>query len=503
MDGRMNVMVQDTATERAIRIRHPDRLYIGGQWVAPIDRGSIEIVSAHSEQVFATVAAAGPLDMDAAVAAARAAFDEGEWPLLSPEERGAALGRLHAALQKREPELVNAWIEGIGALATVAPFVIGGGLFTLRYYADLAETFPFVEPQAPADGIGEAMIVREPVGVAVAIAPWNNPFGIMISKVAGALLAGCTVIMKPAPETPLEAYIIAEAAEEAGIPAGVINLVPAGRDASDHLIRNLGVDKVSLTGSTIAGKRVAQVCGERLARYTLELGGKSAAVVMADADLEAAARILTQTIVMSAGQVCATLSRVIVAREVHDELVALIRSGMEQVRIGNPFDPEAQLGPLAMERQRDRVEEYIGIGRAEGAILVHGGGRPTHLPKGWYVEPTLFTGVDPLMRIAREEIFGPVLSVLSFADEEEAIRIANDSDFGLFGAVFTADRDTALRVARRMRTGTVCHNAFRFDPYLPFGGFKQSGIGREGGIEGVMAYTELKSILLDGPGARP
>jgi len=497
----MNVMAQDVVGTRAVRIKHPDKLYIGGAWVAPAGGGSIDVISAHSEAVIATVAEASPSDMDAAVTAARAAFDEGDWPRLSPEERGAALGRLHEALQKREPELVGAWIDGIGALATVAPFVIGGGMFTLRYYADLAATFPFVVPQDPADGIGEAMVVREPVGVAVAIAPWNNPFGIMISKVGGALLAGCTVIMKPAPETPLEAYIIAEAAEEAGIPPGVVNLVPAGREAADHLVRNPGVDKVSLTGSTIAGKRVAQVCGERLARYTLELGGKSAAVVMADADLESAAKILTQTIIMSAGQVCASLSRVIVTREAHDHLVELIRGEMDKVRVGSPLDPDAQLGPVAMERQRTRIEEYIGIGRAEGATLVHGGGRPTHLPKGWYVEPALFTGVTCSMRIAREEIFGPVLSVLSFADEEEAIRIANDSDFGLFGAVFTADRDTALRIARRMRTGTVCHNAFRFDPYLPFGGFKQSGVGREGGIEGVMAYTELKSILLDGPGA--
>jgi len=496
------VLSRPVAEGSTVNLRFPDHLYIGGRWVKPLAGGAIDVISAHSEQVIATVAEAGPEDMDAAVAAARSAFDEGEWPHLSPEERGAALGRLHAALERRVPELVAAWIDGIGALATVAPHVIGGGMFTLRYYADLGRDFPFVEPQAPADGIGEAMVVREPVGVAVAIAPWNNPFGIMISKVGGALLAGCTVIMKPAPETPLEAYIIAEAAEEAGIPAGVINLVTAGREASDHLVSNHGVDKVSLTGSTLAGKRVAQVCGERLARYTLELGGKSAAVVMADADIEAAAKVLTNTIIMSAGQVCATLSRVIVTREVHDQLVELIRKEMETVRIGDPFDPDVQLGPLAMERQRSRVEEYIGIGQAEGATLAFGGGRPRHLAKGWYVEPTLFTNVACTMRIAREEIFGPVLTVLTFDDEAEAIRLANDSDFGLFGAVFTADRDTAYRIARRMRTGTVSHNNFRFDPYLPFGGFKQSGIGREGGLEGIKAYTELKSILLDGPAGR-
>lgn len=488
------------ASDRTIRLKHPRALYIGGSWVEPARGGTIDVVSAHSEAVFATVAEATDADMDAAVAAARKAFDEGGWPLLSPAERGEALRRLYDALEPRVPELVNAWIDGIGALAGVAPFVIGGGMFTLNHLIELADTYPFVAAQAPADRIGEAMVVREPVGVTVAIAPWNNPFGIMISKVGSALLAGCTVIMKPAPETPLEAYIIAEAAEEAGIPAGVINLVPAGRDASDHLISNAGVDKVSLTGSTIAGKRVAQVCGERLARYTLELGGKSAAIVMADADLEAAAKILTDTIIMSAGQVCATLSRVIVAREVHDELVELIRANMAEVRVGDPFDPGTHMGPLAMERQRTRVEDYIRIGQAEGATLAFGGCRPGHLAKGWFLEPTLFTGVTSDMRIAQEEIFGPVLAILPFATEDEAIRIANDSDFGLFGAVFTADRDTGYRIARRMRTGTVCHNAFRFDPYLPFGGFKQSGIGREGGAAGLASYTEIKSILLDGPG---
>ena len=484
------------SSDRSVKLKHPHDLFIGGQWVKPALGGTLDVISAHSEAVIATVAEATDADMDAAVTAARKAFDEGEWPHLSPQERGAALRRLYEELEPRLPELTNAWVDGIGALAGVAPFVIGGGMFTLDHLITLADEYPFVHVQAPADGIGEAMIVREPVGVTVAIVPWNNPFGIMISKVGSALLAGCTVIMKPAPETPLEAYIIAEAAEAAGIPAGVINLVPAGRDASDHLVSNPGVDKVSLTGSTIAGKRVAQVCGERLARYTLELGGKSAAVVMADADLPAAAKILSDTIIMSAGQVCATLSRVIVAREVHDELVGLIHVELSKVQVGDPLDPATHMGPLAMERQRDRVEDYIKIGQAEGATLAFGGGRPVHMAKGWFIEPTLFTGVTPDMRIAQEEIFGPVLSVLAFDTEAEAIRIANDSDFGLFGAVFTRDRDTAYRISRRMRTGTVCHNAFRFDPYLPFGGFKQSGIGREGGAAGVTSYTETKSILL-------
>lgn len=492
-------MVSQSNAPSRIRIAQPSNLFIAGHWRAPAAAGTIPVVSAHDGSVILEVGEATAPDMDAAVIAARAAFDTGPWRELAPDARGEALRRLHRALQPRVPELVAAWIDQIGSLATVAPFVIGGGMATLEYYAGLAETYEFVQPQAPADGIGEAMVVREPVGVVVAITPWNNPFGIMISKVAAALAAGCCVVMKPAPETPLEAYIIAEAAEEAGLPPGVINLVPSYRDAADHLVGNSGVDKVSLTGSTIAGKRVAQVCGARVARYTLELGGNSAALVMADADLDQAADVLTRTIIMSAGQVCATLSRVIVDATVHDRLVDLIRARMAQVRVGDPLDPSTELGPLAMERQRSKVEELIAAGLAEGATLVHGGGRPTHLPRGWYIEPTLFTDVAPGMRIAREEIFGPVLAILPFETEAEAITTANDSDFGLFGAVFTADRDTAYRIARAMRTGTICHNSFRFDPYLPFGGFKQSGVGREGGEAGMLSFTEIKSILLDAP----
>jgi aldehyde dehydrogenase (NAD+) len=486
-------------TTLPIRIAHPNCLFIGGVWVDPVKGGRIEIVSAHSEEVIAVVAEATEVDMDKAVVAARQAFDEGEWPRLSPAERAAWLQKLHAALEPRVAELVRAWVDQIGSLATVAPFVIGGGMATLQFIIDSAETYPFVETRTPADGVGEAMIVREPVGVAVAIVPWNNPFGIMIGKVAGALLAGCTVIMKPSPETPLEAYIIAEAAEAIGLPAGVLALVPSHRAAADHLISNPGVDKVSLTGSSVAGKRVASVCGERLARCTLELGGKSAAIVLDDYDFAAAAKVLTSTIIMSAGQVCATLSRVIVSKRRHDELVEAIRAEMANVRIGSPFDPETQLGPLALGRQRDRVMDYIGVGVAEGAQLVFGGGRPAHLAKGYYVEPTLFAGVDRSMRIAQEEIFGPVLCIIPVEDEADAIRAANDSSFGLYGAVFTHDRDAAYRVARGMRTGTVTHNIFRFDPFLPFGGFKQSGIGREGGVESITSYTELKSILLDAP----
>lgn len=480
----------------SITLSNPQQLYIGGAWVDAAQRGSIEVVSPATELPIITVAEAREADVDAAVAAARDAFDHGPWPRLSPAERAEWLRKLSAALETRAPEIAKAWVEQTGALATVAPFVIGAGRYWFDHYAALAAQFAFEEERRPFDGMGAAIVRHEPVGVVAAIAPWNNPFGIMTGKLAPALLAGCTVVMKPAPETPIEAYLIAEAADQVGLPPGVLNLVTTHRQAADHLARHPGIDKVSFTGSVAAGRRIASVCGDRLARCTLELGGKSAAVILDDADIGAAAATLAQTIVMSAGQVCATLSRAIVTRRRHGELLDALAAALQAVRVGDPYDPASQMGPLAIERQRARVEEYIAIGRAEGARLVCGGRRPPHLPRGWYVEPTLFDAVDNRMRIAQEEIFGPVLALIPCDDEAEAVRIANDSPFGLYGAVFTPDRERALAVMRGVRAGTLSQNHFRFDPSMPFGGFKQSGIGREGGREGLETYTELKSMLL-------
>ena len=447
-------MPEATATPK-IRIAHPHKLFVGGRWIDARDGKRIELITPQREEILATVAEATEADVDAAVAAARAAFDHTDWPRLTHATRADYLRRMSAQLEKRLPELSRAWVEQVGALASVAPFVIGGGKFWFDYYADLATKYPFEEQRTPFDGRGSALIVREPAGVVATIAPWNNPFGIMTGKVAPALLAGCTVIMKPAPETPLEAYIIAEAAEEAGLPAGVLNLVTSHRQAADHLASHRDVDKVSFTGSVVAGRRIASVCGHRLARCTLELGGKSAAIVLDDYDVATAAKTLANTITMSAGQVCATLSRVIVSRNRHDELIEALRAEMIAIRVGDPDDASAQMGPLAMQRQRTRVENYIGLGRAEGARLIVGGGRPTHLSRGFYVEPTLFTGVTSGMQIAQDEIFGPVLAVFTCDSEDEAIRLANESPFGLYGAVFTNDRQRAYRVARGVRARHV------------------------------------------------
>jgi len=488
-------------TPAGVNIRHPDKLFIGGEWVAATSGRQLEIVNPNSEEVVARVAEAGPDDMDRAVAAARAAFDHGPWPTTPPAERGAKLMAMIDHLETRVPELSAAWVAQVGGLASFAPIMHGGGVAGLRGIAALGSSFPWVE-QKKGMVVDTAVIAREPVGVVAGIAPWNAPFGIMANKVFYALVSGCTIVMKPSPETPLEAFILAEAAEAAGLPPGTVNLVPGEREASDHLVNNPGVDKVSFTGSTVAGKRIAEVCGGRIARCTLELGGKSAAIVRDDFPIEAAAAILGNTITVMSGQVCAMLSRAIVPRHRHDELAEAIAGVMNGIKIGHSEDPETQLGPLAMKRQLERVEMYIEEGRMSGADLVTGGRRPAHLNKGYYMEPTLFANVDNTSRIAQEEIFGPVLCLIPAEDEEDAIRLANESNYGLNGSVLTTDVQAAYDISRRIRTGVMGQNGMRMEFGMPFGGFKQSGIGREGGEEGLWAYVETKTILLDGAPGR-
>ncbi len=482
-------------TPQGVNVRHPDKLFIGGEWVAATSGRMIEIVNPNSEEVVARVAEAGNEDMDRAVAAARDAFDKGPWPNTSPAERGAMLNRMLDLIEPRVPELAAAWTAQVGGLASFAPIMHGGALGGLRGIAALGESFEWVS-KAKGQVVDTVILSREPVGVVAGIAPWNAPFGIMANKVFYSLIAGCTIVMKPSPETPLEAYIIAEAAEAAGLPAGVVNLVPSEREAADHLVHNPGIDKVSFTGSTAAGKRIAEVCGSRIARCSLELGGKSAAIVRDDFPIDAAAAILGNTITVMSGQVCAMLSRAIVTKDRHDELAEAIAKVMQGVKIGNSEDPETQLGPLAMKRQLERVEMYIEEGK-KSADLVTGGGRPAHMNKGYFIEPTLFANVDNKSRIAQEEIFGPVLCLIPAEDEEDAIRIANESNYGLNGSVFTTDPQAAYDISRRIRTGVMGQNGMRMEFGAPFGGFKQSGIGREGGEEGLWPYVETKTILLD------
>jgi len=360
----------------------------------------------------------------------------------------------------------------------------------------MAATCPWEEERQPGFGGGISMVVREPVGVVAAICPWNGPLGTMVRKVAPALLAGCTVIMKPSPETPLDAYILAGCMEAAGLPPGVVNLVAAHREVSDYLVCRPDVDKVAFTRSTAAGRRIGSVCGERITRVSLELGGKSAAIVLDDIDIADVVATLTPGMCRLNGQVCASLTRVVVSQKRHDDFVDAFATSMRGIQVGDSHDAATQLGPLAMKRQLDRVEGYIAKGKAEGATLATGGGRPKDMNRGYFVEPTLFANVDNAMTIAREEIFGPVVSVIPYRDVADAIRIANDSIYGLNGAVFTNDVEQAYDVARGVLTGTFAQNEFKIDFALPFGGFKQSGIGRECGPEGLLPYLELKTVHL-------
>jgi acyl-CoA reductase-like NAD-dependent aldehyde dehydrogenase len=478
-------------------LRHPDRLFIDGEWIAPVVDSRIEVISPDDEKVVIAVAEAGVEDVNKAVAAARRAFDHGPWPRMKPSERIEALQRLAAEIEKREPEIACAWSLQMGGLKSFSGFIAAGGAANLTHTLAIAQDFPF-ERQAPSKAAAAAIVVQEPVGVVAAITPWNSPYALMMSKLSPALVAGCTVIIKPSPETPTEAYIVAECVEAAGLPPGVFNLITADREASDFLVRHPDVDKVSFTGSTAIGRRIASVCAERVARCTLELGGKSAAIMLDDFPIDEAAALLTRTITTPSGQVCSMLSRAIVPRALHDQLAAAIAEQMKQVKVGYSDDPETQMGPIPNKRQLERVEGYIRNGVEEGAILVTGGGRPKHLNHGYFIEPTLFANVDNSMTIAREEIFGPVLSLIPHEGVDDAIRIANDTIYGLNNSVLTKNVKAAYYVGRSVRSGKFAQNGLKVDFTLPTGGFKQSGIGREGGKAGLEEYLEPKVLLLDG-----
>ena len=472
------------------------KLYIDGEWAQPSGDTLIEVVSPDTEEVVARVAEASRDDVDRVTAAARAAFDKGPWPRLTVAERIVYVRKFSEALQARAEQFSLCWSWQMGIPYVMAKAFTPYLLNTIDPYIELAEEMSFVE-QRPIAGPGAGLVAYEPVGVVAAIAPWNVPVNTMLHKVGPALIAGCTVIMKPSPETPLEAYIMAQCAHEVGFPAGVINMLCADRDVSDYLVQNKDVDKVSFTGSLAAGKRIGSVCADRIARVSLELGGKSPAIVLDDYDLDAVAEVLVSGIGNLSGQNCALLSRAFVSRDRHDELVDKMKAIAENLKIGHTFDEDTQVGPIAMKRQLEKIEKLIAAGKEEGATLVTGGARPKHLDRGYFIEPTIFANVSNDMRIAQEEIFGPVICVIPYDDLDHAIDMANDSEFGLAGAVFTNDLDMAYEVARRVRTGTVSQNSAGADFSLGFGGFKKSGLGREGGVAGLKSYLEAKTILLD------
>ena len=482
-------------------LKHPEKFFIGGEWVAPSSDARFDVIDSRTEEPFLRVAEAQAADMDRAVAAARAAFDDGPWPRLSHAERADVLRAMAAGIRARTDDFTQSLPRESGMVVAFARAMADMEAPAWDQYASFAETFPFEEPATATLG-GFGLLVREPVGVVGAIVPWNGPLSTITHKTAPALLAGCSVVVKSAPEAPAEGLILAEIAESVGLPPGVLNFVTADRAVSELLVRDPRVDKITFTGSTAAGRRIAALCAERIARCTLELGGKSAAVILDDADLEVAAATLGFYECINTGQVCSSLTRIIVTADRHDELVDALAANFAAVKVGDPFLEDTQMGPLVSARQRDRVEGYIAKGVDEGARLVTGGGRPKHLERGFYVEPTVFGNVDNRSTIAQEEIFGPVLSVIPARDEDDAVRLANDTIYGLNASVFTPDVDRARAVAARFRSGTVGHNSMATDFGIAFGGFKQSGIGREGGTEGVLPFLETKTVILQEAPAR-
>lgn len=471
--------------------------FIGNGWVKPSTSRQFTIVNASTGEVAAHVPEAMEADVDAAVAAARQAFDTSGWATAKPAERAAVMLRFMEAIAKRGPQIAEAVSLQNGMPVTLANMLeaqFPAGL--LQYYASLADGMTLSEVR-PSQMGKETLVEKSPVGVVAAIVPWNFPVTLAFSKIAPAMLAGCTLVIKPSPGTVLDSYLVAEAALEAGVPAGVINIVAADRDVGAYLVAHPGVDKVAFTGSTGAGRAIAAVCGQMLRPVTLELGGKSAAVLLDDVDLAAFLPAIPMVSMLNNGQTCYNATRILAPAARYDEIVEAIGATVASLVVGDAMDAGTHVGPMASAAHRDRVESYIAKGRDE-ARLVAGGGRPKGYNRGFFVEPTVFADVDNHATIAQEEIFGPVLSVVKYRDEADAVRIANDSQFGLGGSVWSADSAHAIDVARQVQSGTVGINGYMPALGSPFGGVKASGMGSEFGPEAVAGYQKTKSIYVMG-----
>ncbi|MGW7049733.1 aldehyde dehydrogenase [Streptomyces avermitilis] len=478
-----------------------DKLYIGGAWAAPSDPNlRIDILSPHDQSLLGSAAQAAPADVDAAVAAARATFDDGLWPRTSPDERQEIVRRYDALRAAHADEVARAISVENGSAGW---FTKAGQPFLTRQvkaYLKAAEEFGWeeiIEPSDPSVSF-DTIVRREAIGVVAAVIPWNSPFSAATAKLVPALLAGNTVVLKVSPENSLSMMLLADLWHEAGLPAGVLSILPADRETSEYLVSHPDVDKIAFTGSTRAGRRIASIAGEHLKRVSLELGGKSAALILDDADLDAAVQGLRFGSLANNGEACILQTRILAPRSRYEEVVAAIKAMVESLKVGDPSAPDTFIGPMIRPDQQQRVIDYIHVGIAEGARLVTGGPQiPEGLEKGNYVTPTVFADVDNSMRIAQEEIFGPVLSVIAYDDEDDAVRIANDSAYGLSGGIWTIDPERALAVARRLRTGTVTLNGSPMSFDGPFGGYKASGIGREYGKVGLTSYVEHKTITRD------
>ncbi|MGP6174273.1 aldehyde dehydrogenase [Corynebacterium sp. A21] len=476
-----------------------DRFFIDGTWVSPAGTDIIVPIDPSTEQPLGQVPEAVEADMDAAVTAARRAFDDPRtWSGWEPSERSVVMRRLADEIDARAEEFQQRVSSQNGMpVAVAAQLETGYPSAILRYYADLVSE---TETRQIRQGMfgGEIEVRKHPIGVVAAIVPWNFPQALTMFKLAPALAAGCTIVIKPSPETVLDAYLLAEAVEAAGVPAGVVNIVPGGREAGSYLVSHPKVDKVAFTGSTAAGKKIGEVCGRLLRPVTLELGGKSAAIVLDDAELdlnEIGEGLFTSTL-LNNGQTCFIGTRVLAPKSRYEEVVDAFTAFAGSLKVGSASSPDTQIGPLATARQRDKVQSYIEQGRNAGGRITVGGGRPEHLDVGFFVEPTVFADVDNNAVIAREEIFGPVLSVIPYNDEDQAIQIANDSEFGLGGTIWTSDPARGAALARRVETGTIGVNRYIPDPAAPFGGVKNSGLGRELGPEGLTSYQQTQTIYL-------
>lgn len=473
-----------------------DSFYIGGEWLGPSSTDRIRVYSTATEEYIGSVPEGKNEDIDGAVEAARAAFDEpGGWSTWSGSERAEILKRFADEYEARGEEIANRVTAQNGMPVSLSQkWETSNPAQLLRFYAAMVAD----QGDEIRQGVkgNKVMVTRSPVGVVGAIVPWNVPQSITFLKLAPSLAAGCTVVLKPSPETVLDAFAVAEAAQAAGLPPGVLNVVPAGGPVSSYLVSHPGVDKISFTGSPEVGRLIGEICGRILRPVTLELGGKSAAIILDDFNLVDNIEDLYRASMTNNGQVCWLSTRILVPESRYEEMVQVITDKVRSLRVGDPFDPETDIGPLVSGKHRQRVETLIRQSEQEGARITTGGGRPEGLDRGWFLEPTVFADVDRRGTAAQKEFFGPVLSIIKYTDEEDAIDIANDSDFGLAGSVWSTDFDRAVNVARQVHTGTVGINGYATDPSSPFGGVKASGLGRELGPEGLAHYQVLKSVYL-------